>query len=135
MKRTTWLFSLCLALSAYADPVAEAWEDANVAMKRGDFQQAVDVWLPLAEKGCAGSQIQLENIFEENIALAKTNLQAVYFFEKIAKYHDSTKLLLARISLAENDQENAKYWLEQILDSEFDSYKVQAEAHLSMLNQ
>ena len=130
-----------MPLSSHAnygsDPIEEGWKKATDAIKQGNFQLAVETWLPLAEKGHAGSAIHLENLIEEQIGLADSNPQVMSFIKASAHRNNvHSQLLMIKIYLHQNQREKAKYWLERVENNDlvlWDSDKARIQQYRQQL--
>ena len=106
------------------------------AIEQGNFQLAVDTWLPLAEKGHAGSGINLAKLIEEHIELADSNPQVVNFIRKSAHRDNiDSQFLMIKIYLHQQQPEKAKYWLNKAENNKllWDSDKANIEYYRKQL--
>lgn len=140
-RLTLWLpIILAIPLSPHfvygQDPIEDGWQKAMQAIEQGNFQLAVDTWLPLAEKGHAGSGINLAKLIEEHIELADSNPQVVNFIRKSAHRDNiDSQFLMIKIYLHQQQPEKAKYWLNKAENNKllWDSDKANIEYYRKQL--
>ena len=84
--QSMWLSALVavlslLAATASADPV----HDGEVAYQKGDYEQALRLWRPLATQGDAEAQQNLGRMYEIGRGVPKDKAQAILWYRKAAE--------------------------------------------------
>ena len=93
MKLTkTLLTSALLATSifsfqstAWADTLEQQFKQGLESAKKGDYQTAFKLWLPLAEQGNANTQFNLGNMYYEGKGVKQDYAEAVKWYRKAAE--------------------------------------------------
>ena len=93
MKLTkTLLTSALLATSifsfqstAWADTPEQQFKQGLESAKKGDYQTAFKLWLPLAEQGDANTQFNLGNMYYEGKGVKQDYAEAVKWYRKAAE--------------------------------------------------
>jgi hypothetical protein len=88
------------------------------AFKMGDYQKALEIWRPLAERGSTAAQLNLGAMYEQGQGVAQDYAEAARWYERAAVGgHTSAQFNLAL--LYENgrgvprDLQEAAYWFRQ----------------------
>lgn len=117
MKKLLLLISFSFFFSAQViafDPIEDGFARAAKALQKNDLKQAADIWLPLAERGHAGSQIHFYYVITQELELAKSNPKVISLLKKSAKYNEWEQILLWKIYTEQQDFEKADYWLKKL---------------------
>jgi|KBSMisStandDraft_5_1062788.scaffolds.fasta_scaffold450442_1 TPR repeat protein len=87
---TRWrLCAAVLALTfapALAAPADQAFRQGLSAYNSGDFQKAMKIWLPLAQKEDAPAQAGIGFMFHRGLGVATDNGKAAYWLRKAAEH-------------------------------------------------
>ena len=76
-----WLFMvICIAGPAVAGP----FEDAVAAYKKGEYETALRLWRPLAERGSSSAQFNLGLMFSYGRGVPQDYATAVAWYQKAA---------------------------------------------------
>ena len=91
-RLATFLSMSCLGLLV-AIPLAQAdvtqdYERAATAHRHGDYQTAVKLWRPLAEKGVVNAQFNLGQMYRYADGVAKDYNEALKWYHKAAEQGD-----------------------------------------------
>ncbi|MEG9533446.1 hypothetical protein [Mannheimia indoligenes] len=137
MKKLLFLISLFFSAQAIAfDPIEDGFARAAKALQKNNLKQAAEIWLPLAERGHAGSQIYFYYVITQDLALAKSNPKVIPLLKKSAKYNEWEQVLLWKIYTEQQEFEKADYWLKKLgktkeeADQLFQKEKVDAKTVL-----
>ncbi len=91
-RHNSLILALLLSLPALSWP-ALSWsgplDDGLAAFNRGDYQQAFNLWKPLAEAGDAKARYNLGLLFQKGLGVEKNLQQARLLFEAAAKQGDA----------------------------------------------
>lgn len=112
-----WLLLLALLCSTQVsafDPIEDGFARAAKALQKNDLKQAAEIWLPLAERGHAGSQIHAYYVITQDLDLAKSDPKVIPFLKKSAKYNEWEQILLWKIYTEQQDFQKADYWLKKL---------------------
>lgn len=98
MKLTkTLLTSALLATSifsfqstAWADTPEQQFQQGLESAKKGDYQTAFKLWLPLAEQGDADAQYNLGLMYKNGKGVKQDNAEAVKWYRKAAEQGDAS---------------------------------------------
>ncbi len=82
-------FAACLvvAVSLLLPATGPAWagfDDGMAAAKRGDYQAAYEIWLPLAERGDIAAQANLGTLYANGLGVEQDDVQAHMWFNLAA---------------------------------------------------
>ena len=85
------------------------------AFKMGDYQKALEIWKPLAEKGSTAAQLSLGAMYEQGQGVAQDYAEAAKWYERAAAGgHASAQYNLALLYETgrgvPRDLERAAYW-------------------------
>lgn len=91
-RLATFLSMGCLGLLV-AIPLAQAdvtqdYERAATAHRHGDYQTAVQLWRPLAEKGVVNAQFNLGQMYRYGDGVAQNYAEALKWYRKAAEQGD-----------------------------------------------
>ncbi|HHV6527378.1 TPA: tetratricopeptide repeat protein, partial [Haemophilus influenzae] len=70
---------------AWADTLEQQFQQGLEATKRGDYQTAFKLWLPLAEQGNASIQFNLGLMYKKGQGIKQDDFEAVKWFRKAAE--------------------------------------------------
>ena len=85
---TTALFGASLFSfhsTAWADTPEQQFQQGLEATKRGDYQTAFKLWLPLAEQGDAQAQFNLGLMYDKGQGVKQDDVEAVKWYRKAAE--------------------------------------------------
>lgn len=86
-SRRIWCcFALLLGISDSV--IAGPFEDGAAANKAGDYQKAIELWLPLAKRGQAKAQFAIGIMYKTGRGVPKDNLEATEWFTRSAEGGD-----------------------------------------------
>ena len=93
MKLTKTLFTTALLgasifsfqSTAWADMPEQQFQQGLEATKRGDYQTAFKLWLPLAEQGNASTQFNLGLMYNKGQGVKQDDVEAVKWYRKAAE--------------------------------------------------
>ena len=93
MKLTKTLFTTALLgasvfsfhSTAWADTPEQQFQQGLEATKRGDYQIAFKLWLPLAEQGNATTQFNVGLMYAEGQGVKQDDVEAIKWFRKAAE--------------------------------------------------
>lgn len=71
--------------TAWADTLEQQFQQGLEATKRGDYQTAFKLWLPLAEQGNASIQFNLGLMYKKGQGIKQDDFEAVKWFRKAAE--------------------------------------------------
>ena len=74
--------ALCLASAAFAGP----FEDGQAAYTNGDYQSAVQLWRPLAERGDPRAEYMMGLAFNLGRGVPRDNATAVEWYRRAAEH-------------------------------------------------
>ena len=103
MKLTKTLFTTALLgasvfsfhSTAWADTPEQQFQQGLEATKRGDYQIAFKLWLPLAEQGNATTQFNVGLMYAEGQGVKQDDVEGVKWYRKAAEQgHARAQLLL-----------------------------------------
>jgi uncharacterized protein len=85
------------------------------AFKMGDYQKALEIWKPLAEKGSTAAQLSLGSMYEQGQGVTQDYAEAARWYERAATGgHTSAQFNLALLYESgrgvPRDLEKAAYW-------------------------
>jgi len=109
---------LTLLLLARPSPATgvDAFQSGWAAYERGDYSQALDSWLPLAQQGHASAQINLAVMYEHGKGVPQDVERALSWYQAaahqgsaIAQYNLGS--FLADRNILTTDDEDGLYWL------------------------
>jgi len=85
------------------------------AFKMGDYQRALEIWKPLAEKGSTAAQLSLGAMYEQGQGVPQDYAEAVKWYERAATGgHTSAQFNLAQLYETgrgvPRDLQQAAYW-------------------------
>jgi TPR repeat protein len=85
------------------------------AFKMGDYQKALEIWKPLAEKGSTAAQLSLGSMYEQGQGVTQDYAEAARWYERAATAgHTSAQFNLALLYETgrgvPRDLEKAAYW-------------------------
>jgi TPR repeat protein len=88
------------------------------AFKMGDYQTALEIWRPLAERGSTAAQLSLGAMYEQGQGVAQDYTEAATWYERAANGgHASAQYNLALLYETgrgvPRDLEKAAYWFRQ----------------------
>ncbi|MEA2080169.1 MAG: tetratricopeptide repeat-containing serine protease family protein [Pseudomonadota bacterium] len=118
LQRLPHVALLTLLLGAPPLPTAnaDAFQIGWAAYERGDYAQAVDSWLPLAQQGNVSVQINLAVMYDHGTGVTQDIERALSWYQvaahqgsAIAQYN--LGLFLADRNLVTTDDEDGLYWL------------------------
>ena len=118
-RLATFLSMSCFGLLA-AIPLAQAdvtqdYERAATAHRHGDYQTAVKLWRPLAEKGVVNAQFNLGQMYRYGDGVAQNYAEALKWYRKAAEQGDKeSQFNLGSMYLnaegVEKNEEEAQRW-------------------------
>lgn len=115
MKKLLFLLSLFFSAQVTAfDPIEDGFARAAKALQKNDLKQAAEIWLPLAERGHAGSQIHFYYVITQDLESVKSNPKVIPLLKKSAKYNEWEQVLLWKIYTEQQEFEKADYWLKKL---------------------
>ena len=85
---TTALFGASLFSfhsTAWADTPEQQFQQGLEATKRGDYQTAFKLWLPLAEQGDASAQFNLGMMYDNGQGVKQDDVEAVKWYRQAAE--------------------------------------------------
>ena len=82
--KTTIALALVLVLVHIVAAVADMFDDAFEAYRRGDFEVAAKLWKPLAEQGDAAAQTKMGLLSEIGRGVPKNDVEAAQWYQKAA---------------------------------------------------
>ena len=93
MKLTKTLFTTALLgasifsfqSTAWADMPEQQFQQGLEATKRGDYQTAFKLWLPLAEQGNASTQFNLGLMYNKGQGVKQDDVEAVKWYRQAAE--------------------------------------------------
>jgi len=71
--------------TAWADTPEQQFQQGLEATKRGDYQTAFKLWLPLAEQGDASAQFNLGLMYDNGQGVKQDDVDAVKWYRKAAE--------------------------------------------------
>ena len=71
--------------TAWADTLEQQFQQGLEAIKRGDYQTAFKLWLPLAEQGDASAQFNLGMMYDNGQGVKQDDVQAVKWYRQAAE--------------------------------------------------
>ena len=71
--------------TAWADTPEQQFQQGLEATKRGDYQTAFKLWLPLAEQGDASAQFNLGVMYHNGLGVKQDDVEAVKWYRKAAE--------------------------------------------------
>ena len=80
--------------TAWADTLEQQFQQGLEATKRGDYQTAFKLWLPLAEQGNASIQFNLGLMYKKGQGIKQDDFEAVKWFRKAAEQGDAEAQLI-----------------------------------------
>ena len=122
---TTALFGASLFSfhsTAWADTPEQQFQQGLEATKRGDYQTAFKLWLPLAEQGDAQAQFNLGLMYDKGQGVKQDDVEAVKWYRKAAEQGNANAQFLLGFSyiLGKGVQVNkalAKEWFSKACDN------------------
>lgn len=111
-KSIGWLF-VVLVLGCASEP---SFDQGLDAAKRGDFETALSIWQPLAEKGAAEAQFNVGYLYANGLGVTKDEVVAREWYNRsAAQHHGSAAFNLAGLYLhgkgGAQDLGRARQWL------------------------
>ena len=108
--------------TAWADTLEQQFQQGLEAIKRGDYQTAFKLWLPLAEQGHADAQANLGSAYSAGRGVKQDYFEAVKWFKKAAENGSANgQLKLGLLYLVgqgiQKDRTLAKEWLGKACDN------------------
>lgn len=97
---------LVLLLGAQAQP---GFEDGQLAYHRGDYQVAMEIWLPLAEQGDARAQYSLGLLYYRGEGVLPDPKRAAKWYRKAADKGDADAQLNLGLMYAQGDGLKTNY--------------------------
>ena len=76
--------ALAILLTAACSENAGSYEDGVAAYQRGNFAMALEIWIPLAERGDADAQNHLGMMHENGHGVPKDDAEAAKWYRKAA---------------------------------------------------
>ncbi|WP_326483199.1 tetratricopeptide repeat protein, partial [Haemophilus influenzae] len=70
---------------AWADTLEQQFQQGLEATKRGDYQTAFKLWLPLAEQGNASIQFNLGLMYKKGQGIKQDDFEAVKWYRQAAE--------------------------------------------------
>lgn len=123
MKRPASLAAL-LALTLLLAGVAcgASFEDGVAAYDQGQFDKALMLWLPLAEKGNAAAQFNVAALYEKGSGVAQNAVEAARWYLEAAKQGDlDAQLKVATLyesgTGVDKDTDAARKWYQAVVNS------------------
>ena len=80
------LLAASIIAPAVAAPADQAFRQGLSAYNSGDYQKAMKLWLPLAQKEDAPSQAGIGFMFHRGLGVATDNRKAAYWLRKAAEH-------------------------------------------------
>ena len=122
---TTALFGASLFSfhsTAWADTPEQQFQQGLEATKRGDYQTAFKLWLPLAEQGDAQAQFNLGLMYDKGQGVKQDDVEAVKWYRQAAEQGDAKAQVMLGFSyiLGKGVQLNkslAKEWFGKACDN------------------
>lgn len=74
-----------ISLALYQPAVGDNFAKAEQALQQGDFQQALSIWIPLAQAGDPESQYRLGFLYKNGQGTQIDDSKAAYWFGKAAE--------------------------------------------------
>ena len=120
LKSLSCVALLTLSPLGYALPAAsaESFQRGWAAYDQGDYEQAIRLWLPLAEQGHVNAQINLGVMYDNGNGVPQDSARAARWYRAaahqgsvIAQYN--LGLFLAERGVAASREEDALYWMRQ----------------------
>jgi len=118
LQGLTGMVLLTLLLGARLSPAtgADTFQSGWAAYERGDYSQAVDSWLPLAQQGHVSAQINLATMYDHGTGVDQDVERALSWYQAaahqgsaIAQYN--LGLFLADRKMLTTNDEDGLYWL------------------------
>jgi TPR repeat protein len=122
MKFVVWLWALGAVAIGLAAP---AWggplEDGMAAYHEKEYAKAMELWLPLAERGNPTAQLQVAVLFAEGKGVEQSDTNAAAWFERAAQRGNAQAQYNLGVSYAEGlgvkqDDAQAVKWLRRAAD-------------------
>ena len=108
--------------TAWADTPEQQLQQGLEATKRGDYQTAFKLWLPLAEQGDASAQFNLGMMYDKGQGVKQDDVEAVKWYRQAAEQgHAKAQFILGGLYwLGKGVQVNkslAKEWFSKACDN------------------
>ena len=108
--------------TTWADTPEQQFQQGLEATKRGDYQTAFKLWLPLAEQGDADAQFNLGNMYDNGQGIKQDYFEAVKWYRQAAeqghaKAQFNLGLMYEKGRGARQDKEQAKEWFGKACDN------------------
>jgi hypothetical protein len=116
-------FVLSLLLLWAGTAVAGQFDDGVAAYDQGQFEKALELWLPLAQQGNVAAQFNLAALYERGLGVAKSPVDAARWYLEAAKQGDLDAQLKIAALYEEGvgvakDVGDARKWYEAVLSSQ-----------------
>jgi hypothetical protein len=110
------LMTLLLLASPSPASSADAFQSGWAAYERGDYSQAVDSWLPLAQQGHVSAQINVAVMYEHGTGVTQDVERALSWYQAAARQGSAIAqynlgLFLADRNILTTDDKDGLYWL------------------------
>lgn len=113
------LGTLVIATTVHAD----TYSDAFAAAERGNYEQALSLFTPLAEQGNAQAQFNLALMYHGGLGVKRSEQQAVAWYQRAATNGSKEAQEFLAVGYQEGwfglprDRQQANYWFERLKGS------------------
>jgi len=110
--------ALLLAGPVYAAP----FDDGVAAYDRGQYDKALEAWLPLAQQGNAAAQFNVAGMYEKGTGVAQNPAEAARWYLEAAKQGDLDAQLRIAVLYedgtgVDKDTRAARKWYQAVMNS------------------
>ncbi len=122
-KRTFAVLGILLGAVAVTTVQADSYTDAFAAAERGNYDQALNLFIPLAEQGNAQAQFNLALMYHGGLGVKRSEQQAVVWYQRAATNGSKEAQEFLAVGYQEGwfglprDNQQASYWFERLKDS------------------
>jgi len=123
-KRTFAVLGILLGAVVTATTVqADSYTDAFAAAESGNYDQALNLFTPLAEQGNAQAQFNLALMYHGGLGVKRSEQQALVWYQRAAANGSKEAQEFLAVGYQEGwfglprDNQQASYWFERLKDS------------------
>lgn len=92
-----WILIAALLMIVAAPVLAEEFDVGMTAYRSGEYEKALEVWLPMAEQGVADAQYGIAVMYENGHGVPKDEAKALEWYLKAAEQGDANAQFMAAV--------------------------------------
>ena len=93
LRQVLFRVLICMSLGLPVMAASPQWDEANAALKRGDFETALKLLRPMVEDGNAEAQYALAMMYENGQGVKRDHNEAMKLLQKAAELGNQDAVL------------------------------------------